>query len=130
MGVWLLHDDEADRAIIFDSVSERALACDAFIGADAREQGEAFFGWLAWKTLANAIDNGHLYRGVYAPDPTDPRCYTRDGLDAVRAQFQDECLRESGLLNELGWALQCWFVEGARPDQTDELEAVVAGART
>jgi hypothetical protein len=48
MGYMILTDSEHDRAVLFDTTTERPLNMEAFIGSDCREQAEDFLDWLGF----------------------------------------------------------------------------------
>lgn len=45
MACIILHDPENERAIFFDTVTERPVNHEAFAGRDALEQAEDFWAW-------------------------------------------------------------------------------------
>lgn len=45
MGVWILYDDENDRAVLYDSVTETPLPIRGFAGPWAREAAECYLAW-------------------------------------------------------------------------------------
>jgi hypothetical protein len=57
MGCIILFDPKNERAVFFDTVTERAVNHDAFVGDDAQEQAEDFLEW----------------------EDYDPRSYPREG---------------------------------------------------
>lgn len=126
MSYGVVHDPDAQRAVLFCSTSEEPLRHRAFIGAAAREEADSFLAFL----LADRVqrEDGDLHgpavgffshRAVY-PDPTDPRWYTYDGLERARTQWEEACLDSDGRLNDYGWALYEWF-QTSRRDPAPEM---------
>lgn len=132
MGVWVLHDSEAERAVFYDSTRESPLAEPAFIGVTAREQAWSFLGYLRTEHQAKARLSSDLV-GL-RPDPSDPRHHTSAGIERAYFRWRDLCLDEHGRLNDYGWKLATWFDElpiygrsrepGAPEPEAEKKEAV------
>lgn len=104
MGVWVLHDSEARRAVLYDSTSELALPEPSFIGVDAAAQAWSFLGYLATEDNAK----GRVPLDLVLPRPTDPRAYSGVGLASAYTRWCDVAFNRDGSLNDYGWALFEW----------------------
>lgn len=109
MGVWVLHDPEAERAVLYDSNGESPLAEPSFIGADAREQAWSFLGYLSTEHNAVARVSSDLI-GL-RPVTTDPRHYTSTGIERAYFRWSELAIDEHGRLNDYGWRLNWWLEE-------------------
>lgn len=109
MGVWVLHDPEAERAVFYDSNAESPLAAPAFIGVTAREQASSFLGYLS--TEHNAVARVSSDLVGLRPVPTDPRHYTSMGIERAYFRWRELCSDEHDRLNDYGWKLATWWDE-------------------
>lgn len=109
MGVWVLHDYEAERAVLYDSTSESALQEPSFLGVTAREQAWSFLAYLHTEHNARARLSSDLV--ALRPDPTDPRHHTGMGVERAYFRWRELCIDADGRLNEYGWQLCTWLEE-------------------
>lgn len=106
MGVWILHDDDVRRAVLYDSIREQPISGVSFMGSGAEEEAESFLAYLA--TTHNRD------RCTWAEDTVqldDPRVYTPGDLAAAHERWLTFALNAHGRLTAYGWALQQWHVE-------------------
>ena len=101
MGVWILHDSDAMRAVFYDSTTESAIEGVSFIGSGADDEAMSFLGYLATK---HNQDIGLVYSD-------DPRRYSKEDLQAAHTRWRDLALNVHNRLTEYGWTLQQWHVE-------------------
>lgn len=83
MGVYVLHDKEHRRAVLYDSTSEQAIPMPGFIGSDADAEALSFL---------------HSLGGA------DVRQMTPTQIDAALRMWRSSCTDEAtGELNETGY---------------------------
>ena len=109
MGVWVLYDNEAERAVLYNSREEVPIPGVAWIGGDAREWAESFCAYLGTRHNAR---QGHD-RTAPTFRLTDPRTYATDDLE-VTVERHAELVGDPGTgeLNEYGVALYEWLWAG------------------
>ena len=118
MGFYVLHDDDADRAVIYDSTGERPVDTPGFIGGSARELAESFLAYLATEHNADRIEPGIVANPYLRAD--DPRTYLGSQLDAARDRWYELATTgETGELNDYGLKLYEWFL-GLRREPAPE----------
>lgn len=107
MGFYIICDDEADRAVIYDSLHEQPLRGASFLGANARMEGESFLGYLATR---------HNQNGARTPEDRmlnahtdDPRYYSEQRLSQAHDRWRELCLDEHDNLNDYGTRLAEWL---------------------
>ena len=94
MGVWILTDQRAARAVLYDSTRERPIECSGFIGDDAEDQAESFLQYLTEKGTPDA---GEL--------ADDPRCYSPRALVAHYDAWHKGFMADDGL-TLAGWNMR------------------------
>ena len=118
MGYHVLHDSEHEIAVLFDTASCVPFA-EAWAGANAREEAESFLAFLLTRDPDGHKDEVRqpvpVFGRLIPPDATDPRCYTRAGLEQARDAWCEVCLDKTGRLNDYAWELLDWF-DGPRHD--------------
>jgi hypothetical protein len=86
MGLRILHDPDAERAVLYCTTSERALPHESFMGTDAVEQAEHFLRWLeAEKNIE------------------DPRKLLRVTLDVYVSEWHDTFHNDEGEFDPDAW---------------------------
>lgn len=129
MGYYVLHDDDADRAVLYDSTSERPIDTPGFIGGNARELAESFIAYLHTEHNADNIEPSVVANFYLRSD--DPRTYHAGQLEAARERWYElATTAETDELNDYGLKLYEWFL-GARREPAPEprtLHSVDPGA--
>jgi hypothetical protein len=126
MGVWILYDSEAERAVYYDSTSEQALGVVSFLGADAAEQAGSFLGYLRTQHHRAALGEPLGIRYI-----EDPRSYRGDVLEAAHNRWRTVVgMGDEGKMNEYGWSLYEWQMMradyGAAREPAPEPEEVIS----
>jgi len=123
MGVWILYDSDAQRAVFYDSNAEQALPVLSFIGAEAQEQAGSFLAYLC-------TDHNREAHLAAADPPTlmrrydDPRSYPGRELEAAHDRWRTLVGRDDGIsMNEYGWTLHEWFLMRPEYGALDTLNA-------
>ena len=128
MGYYVLHDDDADRAVLYDSTGERPIDTTGFIGGNARELAESFIAYLHTEHNAESIAPGVVANPYLRPD--DPRTYHESQLESARDRWYELATTgETDELNAYGLKLYEWFL-GSRSKEAPEppkLQAVDPG---
>lgn len=116
MGVWILYDTDAQRAVYYDSTTEQAVPVLSFIGAEAQEQAGSFLAYLC---------TGHNREACAEAMPRridDPRSYPGVDLEAAHDRWRILVGRDTGdTMNEYGWTLHEWFLSRPEYDALDAL---------
>lgn len=107
MGVWVLYDSEAERAVLYDSNGEKPIPGVAWIGPDAQDWAESFLAYL------HTEDNAQQGHSVGVKNRRDPRYYTPRQLDLAQ-DVHAELVGDPGTggLNDYGERLRDWLNAG------------------
>ena len=115
MGFYVLHDDDADRAVIYDSTGERPVDTPGFVGGNARELAESFLAYLHTEHNAGLIEPGVVANPHLRAD--DPRTYYPSQLEQARDRwYKLATTGETDELNAYGLKLYEWFLGSRRED--------------
>ena len=118
VGFYVLHDDDADRAVLYDSTSERPIDTPGFIGGNARELAESFLAYLATEHNAERVEPSVVANPYLRPD--DPRTYHGAQLESARDHWYELATTgETDELNAYGLDLYQWFL-GSRIEPAPE----------
>ena len=122
MGFYVLHDSEADRAVLYDSTSERPIDTAGFIGGNARELAESFIAYLHTEHNTERIEAGVVANPYLRPD--DPRSYYPSQLEPARDRWYELATTgETDELNDYGLKLYEWSL-GSRREPAPEPPAL------
>ena len=111
MGVWILYDQSAERAVLYDSNAEVPVPGVAWIGDDAQEWAESFLAYLHTEDNLRASERwaGAADREI----AKDPRKYlTPDLAEAVERHAELVGDPGTGGLNDYGERLRDWLNAG------------------
>ena len=118
MGFYVLHDDDAARAVLYDSTREEPIATPGFLGGNARELAESFLAYLHTEHNAERIEPGIVANPYLRAD--DPRTYHDSQLEAARERWYQVCTTgETDELSPYGLTVWEWW-QGSRNEPAPE----------